>query len=113
MSNVVFVNTFAIKYKPMQFILVAFDGTDSGALERRMKVRPEHLAKTAIIKKTGQFICGGAILDDDGKMIGSMILYDVQNREELDKILENEPYISSGVWEKIDIRPFRMAKIEG
>ena len=108
----VFVNTFAVKHKLMQFLLTAFDGTDSGALERRMKSRPEHLEKTAVIKKTGQFICGGAILDDDGKMIGSMILYEAQNREELDKILENEPYIHNKVWEKIEIRPFRMAKIE-
>jgi len=31
----------------MQFLLVAYDGTDSGAMERRMKVREEHLEKIA------------------------------------------------------------------
>ncbi len=96
----------------MQFLLVAYDGTDPGALERRMKSRPEHLEKIAVVKRAGQFLCGGAILDNEGTMIGSMILYEAENRKALDKLLENEPYIYNKVWEKIDISPFRMAKIE-
>jgi uncharacterized protein YciI len=96
----------------MQFLLIAYDGTDTGALDRRMKSRPEHLEKIADIKKVGQFLCGGAILDDAGTMIGSMILYETEDRATLDKLLENEPYIYNKVWEKIEIRPFRMAKIE-
>jgi uncharacterized protein YciI len=96
----------------MQFLLVAFDGTDSWAQERRMQSRPEHLEKIAIVKRAGQFLCGGAILNDAGQMIGSMILYEAENRAALDKLLENEPYIYNKIWEKIDIRPFRMAKVE-
>jgi uncharacterized protein YciI len=96
----------------MQFILIAFDGTDPGALERRMKCRPEHLEKIGYVKKAGKFLCGGAIMNDEGTMIGSMILYEVADRAELDRMLLDEPYIYNKVWEKIDIRPFRMAKIE-
>jgi uncharacterized protein YciI len=96
----------------MQFLLVAFDGTDPGALERRMKVRPEHLDKIAILKKRGEFLLGGAILDDNEKMIGSMIVYEFPDRAALDTNLENEPYVIHGVWKKIDIMPYRLAKIE-
>jgi uncharacterized protein YciI len=96
----------------MQFILVAFDGTDEGALERRMKVRPGHFENVEHLKKKGEFILGGAILDDNGKMIGSMIVYDFPDRSALDKMLETEPYVTSGTWQKIDIRPFKLAKIE-
>ena len=96
----------------MQFLLIAYDGTDAGALDRRMKSRPEHLEKISFVKKAGQFLCGGAILDNSGKMIGSMILYEVSDRQELDTLLLNEPYIYNKVWEKIRIEPFRMAKIE-
>lgn len=96
----------------MQFLLIAFDGTDAGAPDRRMKSRPEHLEKIADVKKAGKFLCGGAILDDSGKMTGSMILYEVPDRATLDEMLKNEPYIYNKVWEKIEIRPFRMAKIE-
>lgn len=96
----------------MQFLLTALDFTDEDAPERRMKCRPEHLEKIGHVKKAGKFLCGGAILDDNGTMIGSMILYEVSDRAELDRILQDEPYINNRVWEKIEIRPFRMAKIE-
>jgi len=96
----------------MQFLLVAYDGTDNEALERRMKARPAHLENVAVLKKRGEFLLGGAILDDNGKMIGSMIVYDFPERALLDKYLENEPYIVDKVWGKIDIRPFRLAQIE-
>jgi hypothetical protein len=96
----------------MQFILIAYDGTDPGALGRRMKSRPEHLEKIAIVKKAGKFLCGGAMLNDEGTMIGSMILYEAADRSELDRLLLDEPYINNKVWEKVEIRPFRLAKIE-
>lgn len=95
----------------MQFILIAYDGTEKDAPERRMKSRPEHLEKIAHVKKAGQFVCGGAILNEEGTMIGSMILYEVADRAELDRLLLDEPYIYNKVWEKIDIKPFRIAKI--
>jgi uncharacterized protein YciI len=96
----------------MQFLLVAYDWTDPEAFERRMKVRPGHLEKIAVLKKRGEFILGGAILDDNEKMIGSMIVYDFPDRASLDRSLENEPYIVNRVWEKIEIRPYRLARIE-
>lgn len=101
-----------LKEKAMAFILTAYDGTDPGALERRMKTRPEHLEKISLVKKAGNYLFGGAILNDSGVMIGSVIIYDVPDRETLDKVLENEPYIYNHVWGKIEIRPFRPAKIE-
>ena len=48
----------------MQFLLIAYDGTDDGALERRMKVRGEHLRRIEILKKSGEFLFGGAILNE-------------------------------------------------
>lgn len=95
----------------MQFLLVAYDGEDAGAPERRMSVREEHLQKIGNLKKTGEFLSGGAILDDNGKMIGSMILYEFPDRKSLDERLKDEPYITKNVWQKIDIRPFRLATI--
>jgi len=95
----------------MQFLLIAFDATDTGAKDRRMNNRPVHLEKIALVKKEKKFICGGAILDDTGEMIGSMLLYEVNDRAELNALLNDEPYIYNKVWEKVEIRPFRMAII--
>jgi uncharacterized protein YciI len=96
----------------MQFLLVAYDGTDSGALERRMNVREDHFKRINMLKKAGEFISGGAILDENGNMIGSMIVYDFHDRKSLEESLKDEPYLTGGVWEKTEIRPFRIAKIE-
>jgi hypothetical protein len=96
----------------MQFILIAYDGTDPEALDRRMKVRQEHLEKIEVLKSKGEFLAGGAILDNDGKMIGSMIVYEYNDRNALDKALQDEPYFTKGVWQKVEIQPFRMAKIQ-
>jgi len=96
----------------MQFLLIALDGTDPEALERRMNVRPDHLEKIAVLKKKGNFLLGGAILDENEKMIGSMIVYEFPNRAALDESLKNEPYVTNEIWKKIEIRPYRLARIE-
>ena len=95
----------------MQFLLLAYDGTDPDALQRRLNVREDHLGKIEHLKKAGEFLFGGAILDESGKMIGSMIVYEFPDRQKLDERLKNEPYITAGVWKKIEIQPFRRAKI--
>ena len=96
----------------MQFLLLAYDGTDFSAQERRLSVRQEHLDKISKLKRSGEFLFGGAILDDEGKMIGSMILYEFPDRATLDERLKDEPYFTRGVWGKIEIKPFRLAKID-
>ena len=96
----------------MQFILIAYDGTDPGALDRRMKVREEHLLKIEVMKNRGECLAGGAILNDNGKMIGSMIIYEMPDKASLDEKLKDEPYLISGVWQKVDIQPFRLAIIK-
>ena len=95
----------------MQLLLVGYDGTDPDALDRRMAVREVHFDNVRGLKESGNFICGGAILDDNKKMIGSMVVYDFPSREDLDKMLESEPYILGKVWKNIDIKPFMMASI--
>ncbi len=95
----------------MQFLLIAYDGTDKDALKRRIKHRQEHFEKIKKLKQTGAFLFGGAILDENEKMIGSMILYDFPDRHSLDERLKDEPYIYGKVWHKIDIRPFNLAAI--
>jgi len=96
----------------MQFLLIAYDGSDPEAMERRLKIRGEHLEKITGLKKTGEFLSGGAILDDEGNTIGSMIVYEFPDRKALDERLKDEPYFTKGIWKKVDIQPFRLARIE-
>ena len=57
----------------MQFLVTAYDGTDAAAIDRRSAARTTHLAGVTRLKEAGNFIEGGAILDTDGKMIGSTL----------------------------------------
>lgn len=94
----------------MQFIIKAFDG--EGKLNKRMEVRPRHLE--GMRKMSKHVICAGGLLDDEGKMMGSALVMEFQNREELDAYLANEPYVVEQVWEKIEIERMNVviAKVE-
>ncbi len=95
----------------MQYVIHAYDFTDEQALERRMAVRPNHLDTARGLKANGNFIIGGALLDPDGKMIGSMMIVDFESEEQLQQWLQNDPYVTGRVWEKIDVKPFRQAVV--
>ncbi|MGZ8516052.1 MAG: YciI family protein [Chitinophagaceae bacterium] len=94
-----------------QYIMHAWDGTDEQALERRMKSRPAHLENARKLKGNGNFIMGGAMLSDEGKMIGSTMVMQFETKEQLQNWLDSEPYITGKVWEKMDLRPFRVADV--
>jgi len=96
----------------MQFLIMAFDGKDAEALDRRMAARPGHLEYAKAAKEEGKVIIGGAILDDDGKMIGSMLVVDYPSKEAAEKeYVANDPYFLGKVWQDIEIRPYRVADI--
>jgi uncharacterized protein YciI len=94
-----------------QYLITAYDGTDEKALERRMSVRPFHFEGAKKLKENGHFILGGAILDNDGKMIGSTMIMQFEDKTQLQSWIDSEPYIQEKVWEKIDIQPFRVAQV--
>ena len=93
----------------MQFLVVAKDGTDEDALERRQKTRPTHLDSIAPLVEKGSVLVGGAMLDDAGDMVGSMLLVEFPDREGVDAWLSDDPYVTDGVWQDIEVHPFRTA----
>ena len=93
----------------MQFVIKAYDGADM--LEKRMAVRQRHLENMA--KVDGKVICAGGLLDREGKMKGSLLVMEFENRELLDAYLKSEPYILEGVWQKIDVDPMNVVILNG
>ena len=83
----------------MQTIIKAYDG--EGMLDKRMEIRPRHLEGIERIKE--HVICAGGLLDDEGKMKGSVLIMEYENREQLDEYLANEPYVQENVWQKIEV----------
>ena len=93
----------------MQFIITAYDG--EGMLEKRMRVRPRHLENMAKVR--GRVLCAGGLLDGDGRMKGSVLIMDFDDRSLLDEYLRSEPYITEGVWEKVDVQPMNVVILNG
>lgn len=93
----------------MQFVITAYDG--EGMLAKRMEVRPRHLEG---MNKLGEHIvCAGGLLDEEGKMKGSMLVVEFENREEVDEYLANEPYVLEHVWEKIEVERMNVVILKG
>lgn len=82
-----------------QFVVRAYDG--EGMLEKRLEVRPRHLESIKRIRE--HVVCAGGLLDDEGKMKGSLLVMEFESRQELDDYLANEPYVQEHVWERIEV----------
>ncbi len=93
----------------MQYVVHALDFPD--ALERRLAVREAHLDGIHRMKAAGTFHLGGALLDDDGRMVGSMMLIEMADEAAVEAWLRGEVYMTERVWERVDVRPFRQAPV--
>jgi uncharacterized protein YciI len=95
-----------------QYLVTAYDYTDTGAFDRRMGVRPHHLDGVKELKQNGNYVIGGAMLDDEGRMVGSTMIVQFETDEELQAWLKREPYITQKIWESYDIKPFKVAVVQ-
>ena len=93
----------------MQFLVKAYDG--DGMLEKRMAVRPRHLEGMKALGK--RIICAGGLLDGEGRMKGSALVLDFPDRAALDEYLQNEPYVTEGVWQKIEVETMHVVLVNG
>jgi uncharacterized protein YciI len=93
----------------MRYAVIARDGTDPEAKARRLAVRPAHLERVVPFVERGRVLIGGAILDEDGDMVGSILLTDFASREEVEAWVADDPYVTGGVWKEIEVLDFRPA----
>jgi uncharacterized protein len=96
------------KENNMQFVIIAYDAKDQGAMARRMAAREAHTKAMEHARANGNMICGAALLDDTGKMIGSNIIVNYPSRQELDAWLAAEPYVVGKVWDNITVIPAKL-----
>ena len=94
-----------------QYLVTGYDYTDAEALQRRMNVRPHHLDGAKALKQSGNYILGGALLNDQGNMIGSVMVLQFETEEGLEAWEKSEPYIIQKIWESVDVKPFKVADV--
>jgi len=91
----------------MQYLVIAYD--NEGALEKRLEVRDAHVEGAKKMIAEGKIINAGALIEEEN-MVGSTLYVDFDNDDEINEWLENEPYVTNGVWnmEEFQIVPIKL-----
>jgi len=87
------------------FTIICLDKRNG--LERRMSVREAHMAYVRA-QPPGFIKLAGPFLDEAGDMCGSMFIFEAEGREAIDAYLAKDPYLLGGVFDSVDVRPWRV-----
>jgi uncharacterized protein YciI len=87
----------------MLFAVIRHDKPNSLGL--RLSARPKHLEFLQTVLDKIKY--GGALLDDEGKQIGSMLIIDVADQAEADAFVDNDPFVDAGLFASTSVHPFR------
>lgn len=97
------------------FVLTCTD--HEGTVEKRLAIRPQHLARLNALDEQGRLIVAGAMPKDPSNphagFYGSTMIVDFDSREALDVWLADEPFLTQGVYAHIDVKPFNQAFPKG
>ncbi|NQY79311.1 MAG: hypothetical protein HRT47_03255 [Candidatus Caenarcaniphilales bacterium] len=94
----------------MPFTLIAYDHTDMNAYARRLEVREEHLEMAETMRIDGKLLYAVALMDQfQEKIIGSVMVFNLESKEEIDQYLAEEVYVKNNVWDQIQVFPGKVA----
>lgn len=89
-------------------------GTDvPNSLEKRLAVRPAHLARMQKLVDEGRLLLAGptpAIESEDpgpAGFTGSLIVAEFDSMEAAQHWIEGDPYAETGVFDSISVKPFK------
>ncbi len=83
------------------FMLYCIDHPNK--LDLRKATREAHLA---YVRGSGKLEFGGPLADDDGKMIGSLVVIEAASREDAENFVANDPYSQAGLFQTTTITRF-------
>lgn len=77
-----------------------------GRLEARFRLRESHRARLRQHDHPIAVRIGGPLIDDEGKMIGTMLVIEADSRADVEAFLEGDPYMIEDLFETITISGF-------
>ena len=86
------------------------DPLDPELQKLRLATRPDHIAGASKLQANGNLLLGGMIMDAHGNPAGSCGIANFETEEELHRWLDTDPWRVSGVWDSIEIIPFKVAE---
>ena len=89
----------------MHFLILAWDVEGDEGLARRDAARPAHGKSIRTQWEQGHVVLGAGILDDENAARGSLVVVDYPTREDVDAYLASEPFVTHGVWARVEVHP--------
>lgn len=95
----------------MLYVIYAEDVADS--LEKRLSVRPAHIARLQLLHDEGKLLTAGPMpavdSNDPGAagFSGSTVIAEFESLEAAQSWAEADPYVAAGVYEKVTVRTYK------
>lgn len=95
----------------MWYLILGYDRPD--ALAARLAARPAHLARLEALREDGRLLVAGPCpaidAEDPGAagFSGSAIIAEFESLEAAQAWAGADPYLDGGVYERVEVRPFR------
>lgn len=86
------------------FAIYALDHPDT--LEKRLPLRPHHLARLAALEENKQLALAGPLLDPAGKVSGSLIIARFRDLQTAEAWFAEDPYVLANIYQSVTIRLF-------
>jgi uncharacterized protein YciI len=92
----------------------AIEGHDgAGVLAQRLEARAAHLGRLHALRDAGRLLLAGPCpaidAEDPGPagFSGSIVIAEFESLDAARAWAEADPYVAAGVYERVDVRPFR------
>jgi len=95
----------------MHYAIVGHDRPDS--LPARQAARPAHLDRLLALRDAGRLLLAGpfpaidALDPGPAGFSGSLIVAEFESQEAAKAWADADPYLAAGVYDRVDVRPFR------
>lgn len=82
-------------------MIIGHDAPD--ARDKRPQYRPAHLEHLRPLAAAGRVVLAGPFADGSG----SLIIVEAESRAAVWEMVERDPYVVHGVFDRVEVRPFR------
>ena len=90
----------------MYYVIFAQDNPNM--LEKRLEVRPAHLARLEKLQAEGRLLTAGPNPTEDGTGVtGSTVIAEFDSLEAAQAWAKQDPYVDAGVYGEVVIKPFK------
>ncbi|WP_447337639.1 YciI family protein [Klebsiella variicola] len=95
----------------MLYVIYAEDIADS--LEKRLSVRPAHLARLQLLHNEGRLLTAGPMPAVDSNepgaagFSGSTVIAEFESLEAAQSWANDDPYIAAGVYRQVSVKPYK------